>query len=99
GFYDILGANNYSVESASYAKLREVTLAYRIGRIGGVGDWEVSVQGRNLLTLTGYRGFDPEVGIGVSGSGGEANSAAINAIDAFTFPNTRSFTIRASTSF
>jgi TonB-linked SusC/RagA family outer membrane protein len=99
GFYDILGANNYSVESASYAKLREVTFAYRIGRIGGIGDWELSVQGRNLVTLTGYRGFDPEVGVGVSGSGGEANSAAINAIDAFTFPNTRSFTVRVSTTF
>jgi len=99
GYYDVLAPNNATVEDASYAKLRELTLSYRIGRIGGVGDWEISVQGRNLLTLTGYRGFDPEVGIGVSGSGGEANSAAVNAIDAFTFPNTRSFTIRASTSF
>jgi hypothetical protein len=99
GFYDVLGANNFTVEDASYAKLRELTLGYRIGRIGGVGDWEVSVQGRNLLTLTGYRGFDPEVGVGVSGSGGEANSAAVNAIDAFTFPNTRSFTVRLATSF
>jgi hypothetical protein len=51
--------------------------------------------GRNLFTLTGYRGFDPEVGI----AGGQTNSAAINAIDAFTFPNVRSFTLGVSTSF
>jgi len=95
GFYDVLGPNNYTVEDASYAKLREITVGYRIGRIGGVGDWEVSLQARNLLTITGYRGFDPEVGIGA----GDANNAAINAVDAFTFPNLRSFTIRASTNF
>jgi hypothetical protein len=95
GLYDILGANNATVEDASYAKLREITLGYRIGRIGGVGDWEVALQASNLLTITGYRGFDPEVGVGA----GDANNSAINAIDAFTFPNTRRFTIRASTTF
>jgi TonB-linked SusC/RagA family outer membrane protein len=95
GFYDILGPNNYSVEDASYAKLRELLVSYHIGAIGGAGDWQVSLVGRNLFTLTGYRGFDPEVGI----AGGEAGSAAINAVDAFTFPNTRSFTIGLSSSF
>jgi len=95
GFYDILGPNNFTVEDASYAKLRELSLSYHIGRIGGAGDWAVSAVGRNLLTLTGYRGFDPEVGIG----GGDGASRAINAVDAFVFPNLRTFTVRVSTSF
>jgi len=95
GLYDILGPNNFSVEDASYAKLRELLVSYRIGQIGGQGDWEISLVGRNLWTITGYRGFDPEVGI----VGGQAQSAAINAIDAFTFPNTRSFTVGLSTTF
>jgi TonB-linked SusC/RagA family outer membrane protein len=98
GFYDQLLPNNYTTEEASYAKLRELLVSYHIGPVGGAGNWEVSLVGRNLLTISGYRGFDPEVGI----SGGNANgasSAAINAVDAFTFPNTRTFTLGLSTSF
>ncbi len=100
GLYDILGPNNFSVEKASYAKVRELLVSYRIGPIGGVGDWVVSGVGRNVLTITGYRGFDPEVGIGAgAGSGGQLNSGALNAVDAFTFPNLRTFTVGVSTRF
>jgi TonB-linked SusC/RagA family outer membrane protein len=95
GFYDILGPNSFTVEDASYAKLRELAVSYHIGRIGNVGDWDFSLSGRNLLTITGYRGFDPEVGI----TGGDGASRAINAVDAFVFPNLRTFTVRLSTSF
>src|SRR5207247_7463965 len=82
GFYDQLLPNNETVEDASFAKLRELIVSYRVGPINGVGDWDVSFIGRNLFTITGYRGFDPEVGI----AGGDAGSAAVNAVDAFTFP-------------
>jgi TonB-linked SusC/RagA family outer membrane protein len=95
GYYDQLGPNNYNVEDASFAKLRELSLSYRIGPISGTGDWTVSLIGRNLFTLTGYRGFDPEVGI----AAGEGNSAALNAVDDFTFPNLRSFTLAVRSSF
>jgi len=95
GFYDILGPNNFSVEDASYAKLRELSVSYHLGRIGGSGDWDISASGRNLLTITGYRGFDPETGI----TGGDGASRALNAVDAFSFPNLRTFTVRLSTSF
>ncbi|HET9385508.1 MAG TPA: SusC/RagA family TonB-linked outer membrane protein, partial [Gemmatimonadales bacterium] len=80
GLYDILAPTSYMVEDASYAKLRELLVSYHVGPISGVGDWSVSVVGRNMFTITGYRGFDPETGI----RGGQANSAAINGIDAFT---------------
>ena len=95
GFYDVLGPNNYTVEDGSYAKLRELLISYHIGPLGGTGDWEVSLVGRNLATITGYRGFDPEVGFG----GGAGNSAALGAVDAFAFPNLRTFTIGLSTTF
>ena len=58
----------------------------------------MSAVGRNVVTITGYRGFDPEVGVPNS-SGGQLNSGALNAIDAFTFPNLRTFTFGVSTSF
>jgi hypothetical protein len=63
GFYDLLGPNNFSVEDASYAKLRELAVSYDIGRVAGAGNWSVTVVGRNLFTITGYRGFDPEVAL------------------------------------
>ena len=95
GFYDILGPNSHFVEDASFMKLRELLLSYNVGPVGGFGNWSVSVIGRNLITISDYQGFDPEVGL----AGGQASSAAINAVDAFTFPNTRSFTFALSTSF
>lgn len=95
GLYDVLGPNNNTVEDASFVKLRELSLGYRIGRIAGVGDWNVSVVGRNLLTFTDYKGFDPEVGVG----GGSLGSGVLNAIDAFGFPNLRTFSFQISTSF
>ena len=109
GMYDQLAPNNISVENASYAKLREASVSYHVGPIGGTGDWDVTVLGRNLFTITKYKGFDPEVGIGdVNGLGGtggtgaatqNAGSAAINAVDAFTFPNLRTFSIAFTTRF
>jgi len=95
GFYDALGPNNESVEDASYVKLREVSVSYNIGAVRGVGDWTLSLIGRNLKTWTKYHGFDPEVGL----SGGNAGSAAINALDAYSFPNLRTFTIAVNTRF
>ncbi len=95
GFYDRLAPNNHSVEDASYAKLRELLVSYHIGPVSGLGDWDVSVVGRNLFTITDYRGFDPEVGT----FGGTVNSGAINAVDNFTFPNTRSVTFALSSKF
>jgi len=95
GFYDILAPNSFRVEDGSYAKLRELMLSYHVGAVSGFGDWEVSVVGRNLFTITGYRGFDPETGI----SGGDSGSGAINNVDAFQFPNLRQFTLALSSSF
>jgi TonB-linked SusC/RagA family outer membrane protein len=99
GFYDQLAPNSYSVEDASYAKLRELLLSYHIGPISHTGDWEISLVGRNLFTITGYRGFDPEVGLSGGTQLNGAGSAAINAVDAFTFPNLRTFTVGLSSTF
>ena len=93
--YDVLAPNNLTVEDASFVKVRELALGYRIGRLAGVGDWNVSVVGRNLLTFSGYSGFDPEVGVG----GGALGSGVLNAIDAYGFTNLRTFSFQISTSF
>jgi TonB-linked SusC/RagA family outer membrane protein len=95
GYYQILAPNNATMEDGTFAKLRELSVTYHLGQVGGVGNWDVSVIGRNVFTLTKYKGFDPETGIG----GGTANSGLINAVDAYAFPTMRTFTFALSTSF
>ena len=98
GFYDVLGPNSRFVEDASFLKLREVSLSYRIGEMSG-GDWSVSFIGRNLKTWTDYQGFDPEVGLSNDAAFSTTGSGVLNAVDAFTFPNLRSFSFVVSTRF
>jgi hypothetical protein len=95
GFYDLLSASEYSTEDATYGRLREVSLSYRVGKVGGVGNWTVGLVGRNLFTITNYRGFDPETGL----SGGQLGSAVLNGIDRYGFPNLRTFTFSLGSSF
>ncbi|HEU4563633.1 MAG TPA: SusC/RagA family TonB-linked outer membrane protein [Gemmatimonadaceae bacterium] len=95
GFYDILGPNSVSVEHASYAKLREVSLSYNVGPLFRTGDWTISMIGRNLHTFTNYTGFDPETGR----SGGIVGSGAVNGVDAYQYPNIRTFTFSLATRF
>ena len=99
GLYDVLGPNNYVVEKASFAKLREVSVTYKLGPVARVGDWTVGLIGRNLKTFTNYSGLDPEVGAnGGSGSIG-SGSGLVNQTDAFGFPTLRTFTFSLSTRF
>jgi TonB-linked SusC/RagA family outer membrane protein len=97
GLYDVLGPTNHTVEDASFVKLREVTVSYNVGAIAGQGNWTVGLVGRNLLTFSDYRGYDPEVGR--TGGQNQLNSAALNSIDYFSFPNLRTFTLQLQTSF
>ena len=106
GFYDALGPNRFSVEDGSFTKLREASVTYNVGSVGGFGNWTVGVVGRNLYTWTSFRGFDPEVGVqtsnGIPGTiltGDQLNSAAITAIAGYRYPNPRTFTFQLSSSF
>jgi TonB-linked SusC/RagA family outer membrane protein len=96
GLYDVLGVSSHTVEDASFVKLREVNLSYNVGPVRGIGDWTLSLIGRNLKTWTDYKGFDPEVGYGGTSQSG---SSQINAIDTYTFPQLRTYTLSVSTRF
>jgi hypothetical protein len=57
--------NEGYIEDASFVRLREVSLAFRVpqefaARYLRVGEASVSVAGRNLVTWTSYSGLDPE---------------------------------------
>jgi TonB-linked SusC/RagA family outer membrane protein len=99
GLYQNLGGlapSSVFIEDATFTKLREVSLSYRfnadqlsgiagLNRIGGLG---LSLTGRNLLTFTDYRGFDPEVGK----SGGNTGSSAVARVEGYQYPNFRTWT-------
>jgi len=79
------------IESATYGKLRELSLSYRVPENitrslfqGWVETLRVTLSGRNLLTFTGYSGMDPEV----SNFG---NQAIGRNIDVAPFPRSRSY--------
>ena len=95
GLYDVKTSAAHAIEDASFLKVREISIGYKIGKIAGVGDWTFSLVGRNLKTWSTYRGFDPEVGAG----GGNNDSAILNASDSFAFPNLRTFSFTLTTSF
>ena len=92
--------NNFFVEDGTFLKLREVALSYTLpsgfleSAFRGVIDRAtLSVIGRNILTISDYSGYDPEVGFGAgTGSTGQTGSATLTRFDAFTYPNFRTFT-------
>src|SRR5204863_414804 len=78
------------VESASFLKLREISVAFTApatwaGHLGAAG-MTFTLAGRNLLTLTSYKGLDPELNAhGTQGPGFE---------ELFTQPLPRHWTAR-----
>ena len=72
------------VENADYLKLRTLSLGYKL-RIAPIkANVRLSATASNLLTLTGYKGYDPEV------QGG---------IDLGQYPSARTFTFGAEVTF
>jgi TonB-dependent starch-binding outer membrane protein SusC len=71
------------VEDGSYVRLKSITLSYKIfennKKIKGAPKLTIYVTGQNLLTLTKYKGFDPEVNA-------YGNSATEMGIDYGTYP-------------
>ena len=61
------GTSDFWYMKSDYIKLRYVTLNYNFSKELvyrlGLGSLGISVTGQNLLTITGYKGYDPEVSI------------------------------------
>ena len=91
-YVNLYAANDptdYFVEDAGFVKLRELSVRYRLsGKLLGalsaarVSGASVSLIGRNLLTFTDYKGYDPEVGVGNT----------IVRLDSFAYPRYRTIT-------
>lgn len=62
--YRLLRDSDYSITDASFIKLRTLALSYSLpqrwaGTIG-IKSGQFFIQGQNLLTITNYKGLDPE---------------------------------------
>jgi len=106
--YNSVSPISWFVEDGSYARLRNLSFTYSLGSAVR-GKWAKQIAltfaARNLVTITGYRGLDPESVSSGTSVGGTAQGAGISAIgnnqlapegpargvDSFNFPNLRSY--------
>ena len=90
-YYSVLYASNlvneWFVEDASFIKLRELSLRYRVpqtalDRLGslGIDGLTVFAIGRNVFTWSDYKGYDPEAG------------TPLSRMDDFVYPQFRTLT-------
>lgn len=97
-FYDGTGINAYFIENGSYLKLREFSLYYSLKKknmpnflTGVIKSLRIGVQARNILTITDYKGYDPEVATGTD--------LTNFPFDDFGYPNYRTYTGSISINF
>jgi len=98
--YHVNAPNDFYVEDASYTKLRELAVKFNVASLVemrgfGITGLNVGIVGRNLITWTNYRGYDPEVGRG----GGQLGSAVNARVDSYTYPNYRTFSFTVDIDF
>jgi len=90
------------VEDGSYLRLKNVSLSYNFpakwfGETKAIKGLKASIGAQNLVTLTHYKGYDPEVGSYV-GTGSAGGNQAIG-IDFGRYPLTRMYNVAVSVNF
>jgi TonB-dependent starch-binding outer membrane protein SusC len=78
------------IEDGSYVRLKDIVLGYTLPQTMltqiGARSLRVYLQAQNLVTLTGYSGFDPEVNFA-------GTSDVVRGVDFYTLPQARRFTV------
>ena len=89
--------NTEFIEDASYGRLKNLTIGYKINtdKISWLNDFSVYIQGQNLITITSYSGYDPEVSFNYSGSQSSINRG----VDDYGFPNKKTYSFGLKLSF
>ncbi|NOR27362.1 MAG: SusC/RagA family TonB-linked outer membrane protein [Lutibacter sp.] len=85
-----------SIEDASYIKLQNVNFTYNIPvsklKLKAISAAKIYVSGQNLLTITNYSGFDPDVNTG-------GKSATNLGVDNSAYPMPRVYTMGINVTF
>jgi TonB-linked SusC/RagA family outer membrane protein len=96
GNVDNVNNSTRFIEDGSYIRLKSVTLSYTVlknnPRVKAIRNLSVYVTGQNLLTLTKYTGFDPEVN-------SFGSSAVSMGVDYGTYPQSRSIVFGLNVEF
>ncbi len=93
--YD-MKVSSYFIEDGSFLKIKDVTLSYNVSpskmKKLGITRLQPYLSASNLLTMTKYLGFDPEVNQW-------GNSGTVQGIDWGTYPQTRTFIVGLNVEF
>lgn len=84
------GTKDYFYEDASFLRLRNISIGFDIAKFAKLRAFrklQLVLTGRNILTVTNYTGFDPEV------SSGLTNSAYERGVDHNSMPNIKSYQV------
>ncbi|TXT33958.1 MAG: TonB-dependent receptor plug [Chitinophagaceae bacterium] len=84
------------MEDASFWRLRNISVGVdfaKVFKLKGFTKLQLLFSGRNLITITKYTGYDPEV------SSGANNSAWDRAVDHNTVPNIKSYQLGLNVGF
>jgi TonB-linked SusC/RagA family outer membrane protein len=90
------GTKDYFYENASFGRLRNAYIGYDFGKMLGSKVFRkavLTVSGRNLVTITKYKGFDPEI------SSGTSNSSFDRGVDNSSNPNLKSILVGLNLGF
>jgi len=83
--------SDYYLESGSFVKLDNITLGYNLNiKSTYIRNLRVYANARNVATITGYNGLDPEV---------EDNGLAPGIESRGVYPRTRTFTLGLNVGF
>ncbi|MDR3328641.1 MAG: TonB-dependent receptor [Prevotellaceae bacterium] len=84
------------IEDASYLRLKDITLGYTLpAKLIPRTSIRIFVSAQNLLTFTGYTGYDPEA----SRNGGDETNGLLQGIDLGAYPTAKTFIAGLSISF
>lgn len=95
--------SDYFVEDGSFLRLKNIQIGYTLPEALTskffLQSARIYVAGTNLLTFTGYSGWDPEIGNNTSSSRSGSNDVTANGIDTGMYPVARNFTVGINLQF
>ncbi len=95
--------NTEFFEDATYVKLRNISLGYNfnVRNVSWIKNLNIYIQGQNLLTITDYTGYDPDVsynyGKGMWNNG--TQNSVNRGVDDFGYPNYKTYTAGLKVTF
>lgn len=104
GFYNTISPDDWFVEDGSFLRMRNLSLTYNFSsmiKLKWFNSAEFTLSGRNLFTISKYKGLDPENTSSVDNQGNDVSTqvGGFKGIDYFGIPNTRSFQVGLALGF